>query len=82
MREMVSGCSLVGLHIKTISMILEDWEREHLKDVVYLQADKLRTEEEIMQEMIEEENRLPANITVVYPKTFKPDDIKDNALPF
>lgn len=63
-------------------MIFEDYEREHLKEMIYLQADKARTEEEIMQEIIEEENRLPAKITVIYPKTFKPDDIKDNALPF
>jgi len=61
----------------------EDFERDYLKDVVYLQADKARTEEEIMQEIIEEENRLPAKITVIYEnKQPQPDELKDNALPF
>lgn len=61
----------------------EDFEREHFKDSVYLQADRARTEEEIMQEIIEEENRLPAKITVIYENTKQPDDqLKDNALPF
>jgi bifunctional N-acetylglucosamine-1-phosphate-uridyltransferase/glucosamine-1-phosphate-acetyltransferase GlmU-like protein len=60
----------------------EDFERDYLKDVVYLQADKARTEEEIMQEIIEEENRLPAKITVIYENKPQPDELKDNALPF
>lgn len=62
----------------------EDFEREHLKDFVYLYADQARTEEEIMQEIIEEENRLPAKITVIYENTkqSQPDELKDNALPF
>jgi len=60
----------------------EDFERDYLKDVVYLQADKARTEEEIMQEIIEEENRLPAKITVIYENKLQPDELKDNALPF
>lgn len=62
----------------------EDFEREHLKDSVYLQADLIRTQEDIMQEIIEEENRLPARITVIYQNTKQPqpDELKDNALPF
>lgn len=62
----------------------EDYEREHLKESVYLQADLIRTQEDIMQEIIEEENRLPAKITVIYhTKQTQPDDhLKDSALPF
>ena len=61
----------------------EDFERDYLKDVVYLQADLIRTQEDIMQEIIEEENRLPATITVIYQtKQPQPDELKDNALPF
>ncbi len=62
----------------------EDFEREYLRDLVYLQADLIRTQEDIMQEIIEEENRLPARITVIYQtKQPQPDDqLKDNALPF
>jgi hypothetical protein len=61
----------------------EDFERDYLKDVVYLQADLIRTQEDIMQEIIEEENRLPARITVIYhTKQPQPDELKDNALPF
>jgi len=66
-------------------MINEDFERDFLKDVVYLQADKARTEEEIMQEIIEEENRLPAKVELLtpFPKLKKKDDkLEVNALPF
>jgi hypothetical protein len=61
----------------------EDFEREYLKESVYLQADLIRTQEDIMQEIIEEENRLPARITVIYQtKQPHPNELKDNALPF
>ena len=61
----------------------EDFEREYLRDLVYLQADLIRTQEDIMQEITEEENRLPARITVIYQtKQPQPDELKDNALPF
>ena len=61
----------------------EDFEREYLKESIYLQADFTRTEEDIMQEIIEEENRLPAKITVIYENKLQPHDkLKDNALPF
>lgn len=66
-------------------MIKEDFEREHLKESVYLQADKARTEEEIMQEIIEEENRLPAKVELItpFPKHKKTDDkLEINPLPF
>jgi len=60
----------------------EDFEREYLKESVYLQADLIRTQEDIMQEITEEENRLPARITVIYQNTKQADELKDNALPF
>ena len=61
----------------------EDFERDYLKESVYLQADLARTQEDIMQEIIEEENRLPARITVIYQtKQPHPDELKNNALPF
>lgn len=61
----------------------EDFERDYLKESVYLQADLIRMQEDIMQEIIEEENRLPARITVIY-QTKQPhaNELKDNALPF
>lgn len=60
-----------------------DYEREHLKDSVYLQADLIRTQEDIMQEIMEEENkRLPAKITMIYQNIKKADELKDNALAF
>ena len=80
---MVDGHSLVMQQNKTKIMIQEDYERDYLKESVYLQADLIRTQEDIMQEIIEEENRLPARITVIY-QTKQPqlDELKDNALPF
>lgn len=66
-------------------MIKEDFEREHLKESVYLQADLIRTQEDIMQEIIEEENRLPAIVKLItpFPKHKKTNDkLKINALPF
>jgi len=58
----------------------EDFEREHLKDFVYLQADR-EEEQRIMQEIMEEENRLPASITVVY-EIKERDESKTDTLPF
>ena len=64
-------------------MIQEDFERDYLKESVYLQADLIRMQEDIMQEIIEEENRLPARITIIYQtKQPHPNELKDNALPF
>jgi hypothetical protein len=59
----------------------EDFEREHLKDFVYLQADREEEEQRIMQEIMEEENRLPANIEVIYEIKEK-DESKTDTLPF
>ena len=33
-----------------------------------------------MQEIMEEENRLPAKITIVYENKTQPDELKDNTL--
>jgi hypothetical protein len=61
----------------------EDFERESLKDIVYLQADREAYERKIMQEIMEEEHkRLPAKITVIYENKTQPNDIKDNTLSF
>jgi hypothetical protein len=77
------GILWLGFRIKIKTMIQEDYERDYLKESVYLQADLIRTQEDIMQEIIEEENRLPARITVIYQtKQPHPDELKDNALPF
>jgi len=56
----------------------EDFERESLKDSVYL----LEEQQRIMQEIMEEENRLPARVTVIYENKPQPDELKDNSLPF
>lgn len=57
----------------------EDFEREALKDSVYLREEQ----ERIMQEINEEENRLPAKITVITPlPETKKDEHQVNPLPF
>lgn len=57
----------------------EDFEREALKDSVYL----LEEQQRIMQEINEEEHRLPATITLLTPLP-EPmqDESKVNPLPF
>ncbi len=60
----------------------EDFERDYLKDVVYLQADREEEEKRIMQEINEEEYRLPATVTVIYENKTQPDELKDNTLSF
>lgn len=57
----------------------EDFEREALKDSVYL----LEEQQRIMQEINEEENRLPAKITILtlLPEP-KQDESQVNTLPF
>ena len=63
-----------------VAKFSEDFEREAAKDSIYLQADREEYERRIMQEIMEEEYRLPARITVIKPQ---PDDeLKDNALSF
>jgi len=56
----------------------EDFERDYLKDSLYLQADQYEKERQIMQEINEEEHRLPARITVINPQL---DEFKDNTIP-
>ena len=57
----------------------EDYEREHLKDVVYLQEEQ----EKIIKEIMEEEHRLPAKIFIIgqLPKP-KENEVERNTLPF
>ena len=59
----------------------DDFEREHLKDAVYLQEEQ----ELIMKEINEEEHRLPATITVIGPlpeKKKEEHEAERNTLPF
>ena len=57
----------------------EDFEREALKDSVYLYEEQQR----IMQEINEEEHRLPATITLLTPLPEpKKDESEANPLPF
>lgn len=57
----------------------DDFEREQLKDFIYLQEEQ----EMIMREINEEEHRLPAKITIIgeLPK-LKTDEVERNHLPF
>jgi len=57
----------------------EDYEREHLKDVVYLQEEQ----EKIIKEIMEEEQRLPAKIFIIgqLPKP-KENEVERDTLPF
>jgi len=57
-----------------------DYEREHLKDVVYLQEEQ----ERIMQEINEEEHRLPAKVYIIEekPKPEKNEFVERDTLPF
>ena len=75
MSKMENGNSLVGLAVN----FSEDFEREALKDVVYLYEEQ----ERIMQEINKEEYRLPATITLLtpLPESTK-DESKVNPLPF
>jgi hypothetical protein len=62
-------------------MIAQDHEREHLKDLLFIHADRMEEEQRIMQEINEEEHkRLPARITVIKPQTN--DKFKDNTVSF
>ena len=55
----------------------EDFERESLKDVIYLQEEQAK----IMQEIVEDEHRKPAKIYIVKEPKLQEDD-KLNILPF
>lgn len=59
----------------------EDFEREHLKDAVYLQEEQ----QLIMKEINEEEHRLPAKIEIIGelpPKQKEEHEVERNTLPF
>ena len=58
----------------------EDFERESLKDFVYLLEEQVL----LMKEINEEEHRLPANIYIVgeLPPKLKEDEVEHNSLPF
>ena len=59
----------------------EDFEREALKDSVYL----LEEQQRIMQEINEEEHRLPAKIEIIGdlpPKKKEENEVERNTLPF
>jgi hypothetical protein len=60
--------------------INEDWEREALKDFIYLHEEKQIIAEEIQQEI----NRKPAKITVVDKDNIldKQHEYHSNTLPF
>jgi hypothetical protein len=55
----------------------EDFERESLKDLIYLQEEQAI----IMKEIMEEENRKPAEIYIIKEPKPKEDD-QLNVLPF
>lgn len=59
----------------------EDFERESLKDLIYLQEEQ----EMIMREINKEEHRLPAKIEIIGnlpPKQKEENEIERNTLPF
>ena len=51
----------------------DDFEREHLKDALYLREE----EELIMREILEEEHRLPARIEIIGPLPEKKEEHED-----
>lgn len=60
-------------------MLNLDFEREHLKESVFLQADQEQEYLKLKQEINEEEHRLPAKITVINLKP-KAYESKSNTL--
>ena len=59
----------------------EDFERESLKDLIYLQEEQ----EMIMREINKEEHRLPAKIEIIGnlpPKKEEENEVERNTLPF
>lgn len=59
----------------------EDFERESLKDLIYLQEEQ----EMIMREINKEEHRLPAKIEIIGnlpPKKKEENEVERNTLPF
>jgi len=62
----------------TKDLLEEDWEREHLKDSLYLLEEKMRIEAEYYSSI----NRKPAKIIVVIKEKKEEYEIKHNTLPF
>jgi len=60
-------------------MINFDFEREHLKESVFLQADLEEQYQQLKQEINDDESRLPARITVLKEEKYEPES---NALAF
>ena len=60
----------------TKDLLQEDWEREHLKDSLYLLEEKMRVEAEYYESI----NRKPAKIVVIKEK--EENETKHNTLPF
>jgi hypothetical protein len=59
--------------------INEDWEREYLKDLVYLQETQQLLEQTVQRDL----NRKPAAIVVIDKyKILERNELKDYALPF
>lgn len=61
----------------TKDLLQEDWEREHLKDSLYLLEEKMRIEAEYYESI----NRKPAKIVVIIEKK-EENETKHNTLPF
>jgi hypothetical protein len=61
----------------TKDLLQEDWEREYLKDSLYLLEEKMRIEAEYYESI----NRKPAKIEVVKEKK-EENETKHNTLPF
>jgi len=67
--------------MKYLQNFPDDFEREHLKDSVYLQEEQ----EMIMKEINEDEHRLPAKITIIGElpsKQKEENEAERNPLPF
>jgi hypothetical protein len=62
----------------TKDLLQEDWEREHLKDSLYLLEEKMRIEAEYYESI----NRKPAKIQVVVIEKKEENETKHNTLPF
>jgi hypothetical protein len=61
----------------TKDLLQEDWEREYLKDSLYLLEEKMRVEAEYYESI----NRKPAKIVVVK-ENKEENETKHNTLPF
>lgn len=59
--------------------IIEDWERESLKDFIYLCEESQDLDDKIQNEL---NRRQPAQIVVIDKTKKKQNEFKDNPLPF